>query len=299
MTVIIDLKKMNGSQHLIHAKGCVTGPHWHFYRILYELWYKGKECSPRGLKVKELINYNYTLPPRVRFMCFNHRKLNIDYVKQEFMWYRNGDRKDTSIRHLAKMWDDLINTDGTINSNYGWYLFNVEACNSGHPNNFLRIVDELKKDPDSRRAAVCILNNDHLNSITKDYPCTSYLNFHIRENKLHMYVRMRSQDAIFGMGNDAPCFSFIHEMVWAALRNTYSALEMGNYHHTSDSFHVYERHYDMIQNILREPLVYEDYHDECPIMTSVMKPNTVDDNPFERWLLTRKDITTLISPEHL
>ena len=34
-----------------------------------------------------------------------------------------------------------------------------------------------------------------------------------------MTVRMRSQDAIFGMTNDAANFSFIHEMIYVTLRD--------------------------------------------------------------------------------
>jgi len=288
-----------------------------FYRILSALWEHGRECAPRGLKVRELIDFHYMLPPRVRFICFDHRKLKLDYIKQEFVWYLRGDRLDVSIKHIAKMWDGLINVNGTINSNYGYYIFNP-AAGDGARSNFERVVQELESDPASRRAAMCILDNGHLNSTTRDYPCTSYLNFHIRDNTLHMYVRMRSQDAIFGMGNDAPCFSFVHEMVWGALLRRYPHLVLGNYHHTSDSFHVYERHYEMMEKILCEPRVTVDHHETCPHMAEFMGQGTpgleleyVQDlalahpqavgakirEPFAAWLFQRDDPSTILPLE--
>ncbi len=288
-------------------------PHATFYKIYQNLWKNGEECAPRGLRCKELTNFNYTLPPRVRFVSFDHRKLNLDYVKQEFCWYARGDSRDVSIAKLAKMWGGLVNADGSINSNYGWYLFNHQA-GDGLWSNFARVVNELIKDPDSRRATTCILSNHHLNSVTQDYPCTAYLNWHIRGDKLVQYVRMRSQDAVFGLGNDAPCFSLIHELLWDSLKPFYPKLQLGDYHHVADSFHVYERHYQMIEKILDNPGVSQDHHPGCPAMSGrgaqflqlqhvvnnlEMTPQGFDELlPFTQWLLTRDDPGTLLGAEY-
>lgn len=188
-------------------------------------------------------DFTYVLPPYARFASFADRKFNLNYIKKEFLWYLKGDRFDLSICQHAKMWNSLIDTDGGINSNYGQYVF-------GDTNGIKHVFDELSSDTDSRRATIMILNNSHLRVGAKDVPCTYSLNFRIRNNKLNMSVRMRSQDAIFGMTNDAPCFSFIHECVYALLTEVYPSLELGVYVHTADSFHVYERHYDMLNKII-------------------------------------------------
>ncbi len=220
-----------------------------FKKIFEDLKNKGKLCSPRGEKVLEIENYMYELPPYVRLCNFKARKLSISYIKKEFLWYLNGDKYDTSITEHAKMWKDLVNKDGSINSNYGQYIFSNEILIT----NFDRCIKTLLFDKDSRRATIIILQNKHLNSNTKDFPCTYAINFRIRDNKLNMSVRMRSQDAIFGMGNDLPCFSFIHEMIYIYLKDIkYKDLELGNYNHCSDSFHIYERHFNMLENILKE-----------------------------------------------
>lgn len=293
-----------------------------FYFILKQIWEKGDNVAPRGQKTRELRDYSYILPPRVRFMRFAHRKLKLDYIKQEILWYLRGDPGDIGILQLAKIWEGMINEDGTINSNYGYYLFSPMAVPlySQHKSNFARIVSELIRDPLSRRAAVAIMNNDHLNSETRDYPCTCYLNFHIRQNTLYMYVRMRSQDAIFGMGNDAPFFSFVHELVWATLKHHYRDLELGTYHHTSDSLHIYERHFEMTQAILDDPTVNNPAAFEVPPMTAdsdiflelkdltclsqlplallgegITAGKLSAGQPFCDWLMRRDNLTTLLA----
>jgi thymidylate synthase len=242
-----------------------------FKRILTELVTYGHNVAPRGLDVIELENFNYELAPYVRFMSFPARKLNINYIKEEFLWYLHGDRFDTSIANHAKMWKDIINLDGSINSNYGQYLF-------GTTKQFNNVYEILKRDKDSRRASVVILNKEHLLSETKDVPCTYALNFRIRGNRLNMSVHMRSQDAIFGMGNDAPAFSFIHEMMFNLLKEIYPKLEYGMYHHVVDSFHIYAKHYAMADAIFNS----DDYdYVDCPKILNADEVRFLLDGKFD------------------
>ena len=213
-----------------------------FQKIYNDLVEKGKIVSPRGLKVLEIENYSYILPPFVRFQNFKVRKLNIGYIKSEILWYLKGDKTDLSILNKAKLWGEIVNADGTLNSNYGQYFF-------GASQQFQNVVKILRNDRDSRRASIMFLNEGHLFSDTKDVPCTYSMNFRIRENVLNMSVHMRSQDVIFGMGNDAPAFSIIHEMMVNALRRYYPELGYGHYFHIADSFHVYERHFEMLEKL--------------------------------------------------
>lgn len=235
-----------------------------FRNVYKDLLENGRKCSPRGQLVIELEHYTYELPAYARFPNFEGRKLSLDYIKREFLWYLRGNRMDASITKYAKIWADVQNEDGSINSNYGQYIFARHYTPNQSP--FERAVGELIADKDSRRASLTILNNGHLSSKTKDVPCTYSLNFRIRDDKLNMSVHMRSQDAVFGMGNDAPCFSFIHEMMLEALKDTYPTINMGIYTHTADSFHVYERHFKLVQAIV-DGAAY--IPTECPFINCV------------------------------
>lgn len=254
---------------------------------VFKAFDNGKRVSPRGQLINELENFSYTLSPFVRFQNFKCRKLNIAYIKREFLWYLRGDKHDLSICEHAKLWKDIVNTDGTINSNYGQYIF-------GSINQFDNVVKILKDDKDSRRGSIVILNSGHLLSDTKDVPCTYSINFRIRNNELNMSVMMRSQDAIFGMGNDCPTFSFIHEMMFNVLKETYPELRIGNYNHTTNSFHVYERHFKMLETILSgdEFTVIDcpkiNGNDEVEFLRNLDFTNIPDQFSFTKWLTSTK-----------
>lgn len=208
------------------------------YRQIYiDLWHNGRDRAPRGLPTKELENYHINFFQEHQFINYACRNLNLDYIKTELKWYLNGDCKDLSICDHAKIWQNCV-TNGVLFSNYGHYIFKLQGL--------LKCAEILTKDPDSRQARISIFNShDHLFEGNKDVPCTVGLGFRIRDSKLNMTVHMRSQDAVFGLGNDLPFFNF----VWEVLA-VYLGVPQGTYHHFVESFHVYERHYEMVKNIV-------------------------------------------------
>ncbi len=215
------------------------------YQIYKDIWEKGEDIEVRGLKTKELINYSFELNPYDRFFNFKGRKFNLDYLKKELIWYFRADKYDYSIADHAKIWRDILETDGHINSNYGAIVFGGEGRT-----NFQRVIDTLVKDKFSRKAVILIANNETFDSEATDCHCTLSMVFCIRKNKLHLTVNMRSNDAIYGLANDVPFFTIVQEMVWLKLKDHYDDLQLGKYYHQVNSLHIYEKHFKMCKEIL-------------------------------------------------
>ncbi len=208
--------------------------------------------SPRGLLTKELINYSYSVDPGAEFLTHPGRKFNLAYAKREMLWYLQGQRFDTSICDYAKAWSDCIAKDGGINSNYGQYLFGPQM-------QLDRCFMELAQDPDSRRAVAMILGQHSLHWAGIDQPCTVSIQFLIRPKagadmdindrpELVTIVTMRSQDLIFGLGNDVPAFMMVSQIMASAL-----GVDQGALHVNVGSLHVYQRHFQMLERIVNAP----------------------------------------------
>ena len=113
------------------------------------------------------------------------------------------------------------------------------------------VINELAQDADSRRATIAINQPYHKNKNSKDIPCTQYLQFFIRDNKLNMGVYMRSNDVVYGFCNDIFTFALFHQLMFNSLRKIYGEeFKLGEYTHHAGSMHIYERHYDMANKII-------------------------------------------------
>ena len=107
------------------------------------------------------------------------------------------------------------------------------------------VVAELEKDPDSRRAVAYIARpTDLLYADDLQMPCTMEWVFHVRAGKLEMQTYMRSWDLVWGLSYDVPNNVAIQQMVADSL-----GLPLGTYTHVAASGHIYEKHFDMIDQV--------------------------------------------------
>lgn len=225
-----------------------------FLRAYWLVKNTGEMNTARDQTTLEVENATLLFAPYERLSSFEARKLNLNYCKQELLWYLRADRFDHSIQEHATMWKKLVSEDGGYHSNYGHYLFNekVDTKKGTGVSQIDWVVQELARDPGSRRAVCVLLRPEHLYSDNVDVVCTYSISFRIRGERLNMTVHMRSNDVIFGTTNDVFCFSVIHELVYALLKPKYATLQLGDYVHRVDSLHAYERHFEMLDELDRQ-----------------------------------------------
>lgn len=174
------------------------------------------------------------------------------YVRQELDWYKSMDLSIIGHEGIEDnpTWQSCCSKDDKklINSNYGWCVFSEE--NGSQYDNCLEV---LKKDKTTRNAII-VYNRP---SIYKDYKkdgkhdmiCTFYSHFFIRKNKLYMIHKMRSNDIRYGfICSDLAWNCFVYQNMYEDLKKTYPDLETGTIMWSSDSMHIYSRHYQDVIN---------------------------------------------------
>lgn len=200
----------------------------------------GEECAPRGLKVRELRNVMFEIKNPMDNIIYNKwRQASPLYLAKENLWYLSGNRDVESIAKSAPFWRTIANEDGTVNSNYGYYLFNVK--NEEGKSQFDLLEDLLRKDSFTRKALFVqpVCGDKSLGipdtRFTKDTICTPTYNFQLRNNKLELTVNMRSNDLINGTTNDIVFFCNLQIEMAKRL-----GVELGSYYHIANNIHVYE-----------------------------------------------------------
>lgn len=201
----------------------------------------GTETKPRDLKVRESVLAHVTIDPYDCLANFKDRAFNWRYLTGELSWYLQKDRDVDYIGKFSNFWSHITNPDtNEINSNYGHLVLNEQL---------VWVVDSLKADKSSRQAIMFFNRPDYQFEGNKDFVCTMYANFFIRDNQLNMKVQMRSNDIFYGLTYDAPFFSFLQQSVYLLLKEQYPELELGWYFHFADNMHYYERHFDLCEEI--------------------------------------------------
>ena len=227
------------------------------------------QSSPRNRLCNETIGLSFIIEePQNCLMWSKVRKLSPIYLAKECLWYLSGDR--TLDKIPSKVWLSLCNKDGEekglINSNYGAYLFTQKDNKYPELSVFDATIKLLKEDKDSRQAIVQIPIMKHRQD--DDTPCTSSIQFLLRDNKLYCIVYMRSCDLWFGMPNDVTQF-----IIWQMMLAKELDVELGWYKHCFGSLHVYEENYikdiDIYMNLMnetyligKENLSYFKYYDD-------------------------------------
>jgi len=160
------------------------------------------------------------------------REWNLLYAKAEWRWYLSGDRNIKKLGEIygkvPEIWRRMSDVDGKVNSNYGWQWKRNDQIDY--------VIDLLQNQPDTRQAAITILDMKEHDSFTFDTPCTYAIQFTIVNNRLNMSVVMRSNDLWFGFCNDQYQFSKLQYYIWGKLD---AGIEMGNYFHFAHNLHLY------------------------------------------------------------
>jgi thymidylate synthase len=222
-----------------------------YQKSLIDLVDNGDLCETRGTTSKELLNVSLEITDPSQCMYTNMtRSTQTKYIAAELLWYYAGRNDVAFISKYAKFWEQIQNPNGTVNSAYGNLIFRPKSL--GGITQYEWAIASLAKDKDSRQAILHFNTPEHQYNGNKDFVCTIYLNFWIRDNKLNMKVQMRSNDIFYGLSYDAPFFAYVQQTMYLWLRDKYKELQLGTYYHCADNIHYYERHFEIADNIKQE-----------------------------------------------
>ena len=203
-----------------------------FENLFHYIIDKGEDFA----NTKAIFNASFTIQdPSDKVITTPRRKFNQEYAEYEWDWYLKGDRDAKEIGERAKIWNQMMIPGSTeVNSNYGYFW--------NYNNQLAKVIDELKRNKETRRAIVVHYILHEIDQYKYDTPCNDVLNFYIKDDKLHLSVFARSIDLVFGFCNDQYTFAKLMERV--SIKTGYP---VGQMHWFITNLHIYPRHYDMLK----------------------------------------------------
>lgn len=107
------------------------------------------------------------------------------------------------------------------------------------------IIEELKRNPSSRRAVMTIRDKD-ADMGSDDPACLQHIQYFIRNGKLDCDVLFRSNDACKATFMNAFALIMLQKMIADEL-----GVEVGTYMHRANSFHCYEKDFDLLAGYVK------------------------------------------------
>lgn len=165
---------------------------------------------------------------------FKRPNLNLAFCLQECIAYWNGLNPGHVERYNPNMKNYM--TDGELEgSAYGRYFRDIPH------DQISRVIDQLRGNQHTRQAVINVHQSDVERYDGPDVACTIYLQFMIRDDELHCFANMRSQDMLFGYPYDVHNFQWLQTVLAGVLD-----VGVGTFTHYMNSCHYYTEYEDEV-----------------------------------------------------
>lgn len=186
------------------------------------------------------------------------RKTNFENCLDELLWI--WQKKSNNVHDLrSHIWDSWADETGSIGKAYGYQLAKKALYPEGEFDQVDRVLFDLKNNPHSRRILTNIYNFDDLHEMHL-YPCAYSMTFNVSGDKLNGILNQRSNDMLTANNWNVLQYSLLI-MMFAQV----SGLKPGKFIHVIADAHLYDRHIDLVKEVLAKP--------EHPAPKLVMNPD--------------------------
>jgi len=180
------------------------------------------------------------------FPALTLRPTAIKTAVDEMLWI--WQKKSNNIKDLrGKIWDSWADENGSIGKAYGYQLGVKYKFPHGEMDQVDNVLWQLKNTPYSRRIMTNIYNFADLTEMGLE-PCAYSMTFNVTGNKLNAILNQRSQD-ILAANN----WNVVQYAVLVHMLAQVSGLVPGELVHVIADAHIYDRHVDIIKELIERP----------------------------------------------
>lgn len=171
------------------------------------------------------------------FPLLTTKKLHTKSIIHELLWFLQG---DTNIKYLkdngVSIWDEWADSNGNLGPVYGHQWRSWPAKDGQTIDQITKVVEMIKKTPDSRRLIVSAWNVADIDSM-KLPPCHAFFQFYVANGKLSCQLYQRSADIFLGVPFNIASYALLTMMMAQVC-----GLKAGEFVHTFGDAHLYSNH---------------------------------------------------------
>jgi len=221
-----------------------------YLELLDHVLQHGVHKSDRtGTGTRSVFGYQMRFDLAEGFPLVTTKKLHLRSILHELLWFLRG---ETNIQYLTEngvsIWNEWADADGELGPVYGKQWRSWATLDGGSIDQMSDVVEQIKKNPDSRRLIVSAWNVADVARMALP-PCHLLFQFYVAEGRLSCQLYQRSADIFLGVPFNIASYALLTMMVAQA-----TGLQPGDFVHTLGDAHLYDNHLEQARlQLSREP----------------------------------------------
>ena len=227
-----------------------------------------------GTGTLSVFGHQMRFPLADGFPLLTTKKLHTRSIIHELLWFLKG---DTNIGYLrdngVTIWDEWADAEGNLGPVYGAQWRSWPTPDGQHIDQITRVVEDIRRSPDSRRLIVSAWNVGELPHMALP-PCHALFQFYVAEGRLSCQLYQRSADIFLGVPFNIASYALLTHMVAQQ-----TDLEPGEFIWTGGDCHLYLNHLDQARlQLSRTPRA-------LPRLKLARRPESIFDYRFEDFVI--------------
>jgi thymidylate synthase len=209
-----------------------------YHQLLQHILDHGTQKSDRtGTGTISCFGYQMRFDLQKGFPLVTTKKLHLKSIIYELLWFLNG---DTNIKYLnehgVSIWNEWADANGELGPVYGKQWRSWEGPDGTVTDQITDLIQQIKKNPDSRRLIVSAWNVADLPKMAL-MPCHTLFQFYVADGKLSCQLYQRSADVFLGVPFNIASYALLTMMIAQVCD-----LEYGDFVHSFGDAHLYNNH---------------------------------------------------------
>jgi thymidylate synthase len=175
------------------------------------------------------------------FPLVTTKKVHLKSIIHELLWFLKG---ETNIAYLTEngvsIWNEWADANGELGPVYGKQWRSWEGANGVVVDQVKDLIEQIKKNPDSRRLIISAWNVADLPKMAL-MPCHSLFQFYVADGKLSCQLYQRSADVFLGVPFNIASYALLTLMIAQVCD-----LKPGDFVHTFGDVHIYNNHIEQV-----------------------------------------------------
>ncbi len=213
-----------------------------YHDLLRHILSNGTQKTDRtGTGTISVFGYQMRFDLSEGFPLVTTKKVHLKSIIHELLWFLKG---ETNIAYLkdngVSIWNEWADENGELGPVYGKQWRSWEGADGAVVDQVKDLIDQIKKNPDSRRLIISAWNVADLPKMAL-MPCHSLFQFYVADGKLSCQLYQRSADVFLGVPFNIASYALLTMMIAQVCD-----LEPGDFVHTFGDVHIYNNHFEQV-----------------------------------------------------